>query len=604
MLKPSVTPTRLLEAHDRPPVVTSEPTPASRFRSVWVLAKFVGLFFSVAGLAIRRRLTIETYASQLRDLFEEIGGLWIKVGQLLSLRIDVFPAELCRELSQMQERSVGFPVQIARSIIEEDLGSPIEQYFDEFDDIPFAAVPMGQVHRARLRQEQVWVAVKVQQPYSAELFARDLGPIRWFARMLAWLRIRSHVRWVEGLAELEQMMREDLNFHFEASSMRRMRRTLRQHGIYVPRVFSRYCGVRVLVSEFIHAAPMSDYLQLRESDPGRLHSWLVENNIEPKRVARRLLGSLWQQLFEDNLYHGDMRPGNIVLLRDSRLALIDFRVINFTEREYLQKYRLFIRALATRDYAKAADVAFMLCAALPVIDIELAKEKVIRALRAWATQTLVRELPYDERSIDHATAEVVRILYRYRCSMEWSWLRIHRAMATLDVSLARLSPDLNHTKQALAYFRRANQRSLSEMVGPGLYTRTLNGARTAFEIQERINEYTMFQGSLVRRHAQVFQGATNKFADVFAALVEILAIAILIPGVFLVAALLYQRFPGLTHAIFGGQITGLIGSLPPLGARILALLLLADVYFFVAFQRLKRRLRQKDVRAHERVAPV
>jgi ubiquinone biosynthesis protein len=154
MLKPSVTPTRLLEAHDRPPVVTSEPTPASRFRSVWVLAKFVGLFFSVAGLAIRRRLTIETYASQLRDLFEEIGGLWIKVGQLLSLRIDVFPAELCRELSQMQERSVGFPVQIARSIIEEDLGSPIEQYFDEFDDIPFAAVPMGQVHRARLRQEK------------------------------------------------------------------------------------------------------------------------------------------------------------------------------------------------------------------------------------------------------------------------------------------------------------------------------------------------------------------------------------------------------------------------------------------------------------------
>jgi hypothetical protein len=188
--------------------------------------------------------------------------------------------------------------------------------------------------------------------------------------------------------------------------------------------------------------------------------------------------------------------------------------------------------------------------------------------------------------------------------MEWSWLRIHRAMSTLDVSLVSLSSKLNHTKQALAYFRRANRRSLSAMVGPELYARVLGSARTAFEIQERINEYTMFQGSLIRRHAQVFQGATNKFADTFAALVDMLAVAILIPGVLLVGVLLDQRFPELTRLVFGSQIARLIGTFPPLDARVLAALLVADVYFFVTFQRLKRRLRQKDVRAHERVAAI
>ena len=85
----------------------------------------------------------------------------------------------------MQERAVGFPGPIARAIVERSSARPIEQYFSEFDDRPFAAVPIGQVHRAQLRQEGVWVAVKVQQPYSAELFERDLVLIRRFARLLA-----------------------------------------------------------------------------------------------------------------------------------------------------------------------------------------------------------------------------------------------------------------------------------------------------------------------------------------------------------------------------------------------------------------------------------
>jgi ubiquinone biosynthesis protein len=360
----------------------------------------------------------------------------------------------------------------------------------------------------------------------------------------------------------------------------------------------------VLVSEFMHAVLMSDYLRVSQTAPERLESWRRENNIDPGRVARRLFGSMFRQVFEDNLYHGDLRPENIVLLRNSQLAFIDFRTVHFTEREYLQKYRLFVHALATRDYAKAADLAFMLCAILPVIDIELAKEKVVRALRAWATRTPVRELPYHERSIDHATGEVVRVLFKYKCTMEWAWLRIHRTMSMLDISLACLSPDINPTKQAMRYFRRANARGLAEMVGPTLYARTLGSIRTAMAIQDRINEYTMFQSSLIRRHAQVFQGATNKFADTFAAFVGVLAVAILVPGLLLMAVLLGQRFPTFTEAVFGGQVMGLIGRMPAIDGRVVAVLLIANLYFFAIFHRLKHRLRQKDVRQHERVAAV
>jgi ubiquinone biosynthesis protein len=569
-----------------------------------VLAKFVALGVTLMRLAIRRQLSMQSYARCLRRMFEEIGGLWIKVAQLLSLRIDVFPLVLCRELALLQEQSVGFPAAVARETIESELGAPLEKHLAEFEETPFAAVPWGQVHRARLRQEGVWVAIKVQQPYLAELFARDMTLVRGFVRLFVLLRVHPQMRWAEGLAELVQIATEDLDFHYEAAAMRRLRRTLARHGIYVPRVFSRYSTARMLTSEFIHAVLMSDYLAVQQAEPDRLASWLAENQVEPRLVARRLFGSLLRQLFEDNLYHGDPRPENIVLLRGSRLAFIDFRAVHFTEREYLQKYQWFVRALATRDYAKAADLAFMLCAILPVIDVELAKQKVIRALRAWATRTRVKDLPYHERSIDCATAEVVDVLSRYKCSMEWPWLRIHRAMAMLDLSLARLNPRLNHTRQALRYFDRANRRSLQALLGPELFTRSLSAVRTTMDIQERLNEYTMFQSSLIRRHAQVFQGATNKFADTVAAFVGVFSVAVLIPGVAIAAVLLGQRLPEGTDLLLGPQLMALIQRAPALDGRVVAALLLLDLYVFGVLRRVRRRLRQKDIRHHERVAAV
>ncbi len=121
------------------------------------------------------------------------------------------------------------------------------------------------------------------------------------------------------------MMNEELDYQYEASSMRRMRKRLRRHGVYVPKVYPDYTKGRLLVSEFIHAVLMADYIRLAEADPVLVRSWEAANNVDPTRVAKRLIHSMWRQLFEENLYHGDLHPGNIVLLRDSRVALDRFR---------------------------------------------------------------------------------------------------------------------------------------------------------------------------------------------------------------------------------------------------------------------------------------
>jgi ubiquinone biosynthesis protein len=604
MLDPALSPTRLLQPSDRPPVIVATPMRPSRLRNLRAMWRIAALALRIGAARLIGRASDRDAGVRLRQTLEELGGLWIRTGQLLSLRVDLFPAEVCEELARLQDRHVGFPTALARRILEEELGGPIERHFDEFSDVPFAVQSISQVHRARLRHEQRYVAVKVQQPYVAELFARDLALIRRLVHLIRLIGFRSQLRWDFALDELRDVLSQELNFQYEASAIRRMRARLRGQKVYIPKVFRAYCTSRVIVTEFIHAALMSDVITLQDSDPSRVERWLAANDISPRLVARRLIDSVFRQILEHNVYHGDLSPAHIVLLRHSRIALIDFTMTTFTEREFLEKYRLFVRALAVRDYAKAADMSLMLCVSLPSLDLEEVKAHVVRTLRQWATRTLVESLPYREKSIDNATIEVVNVLSRYGCTMDWQWLRIRRALMTLDRSLERLYPGVNYTRVLQKYLEKAERRTLRAVVGPPLLRRTLGGYMTALDIQDRLDEYTMFQGALVRRHAQVFQGATTKVAALLAALVDQLTIAVALVGALALVVFLEQRYPSWTRSIVGPQLARLADGAPRLDGALWVLIFLLLAYGYRVFFSLARRLRQKDVRSHERVAAV
>ena len=604
MINPSFTPTHLIEPGSRPPVRIAASMQPAPWKGLAVCRAFLVLGVWILAQKLTGRLAARPLGIRLRSTFENLGGLWLYAGHLLSLRIDIFSREVCEELALLHGKRAGFPAADARRILEEELGGPISQYFDEFSDVPFAVAPIAQVHRARLRLEQRYVAVKIQQPYISEIFARDLVHISRLVRLIIWLRIRPHLLWEFALDELREHTTHLLNLHYEASAIKRMRKRLRGQRVRVPELFARYSGRRVLVTEFIHAALMADLLGLMRTDPVRLDAWLNENNIEPRRVARRLIFSTLRQILEHNLYHGDPSPGHIILLRDSRLALIEFTSATFSEIEYLEKFRLFLKALATRDYAKAADMSFMLCASLPNIDTEEVKAELVRALRAWATRTLVKALPYREKSLDNAFIEVLRILVRYRCTMGWGWLRIRRAIMTLDLSLEHLHSDINYTRVLQHYFDQAEARAINAMTAPGLARRALGGYLTALDIQDRVNEYTMFQGALVRRHAQVFQASTNKAAAVFATIVGEVALLLGLSSVAVMIIFLAQRYPDRMAPWLGPQLATFVGRLPILGP--VAWVIVAIVFGYSAWSLfwLRRRLRQKDVRPHERVASV
>lgn len=604
MLSPALTPTRL--DRSRPTrIVVVDVQPVSRLRTATTVVALMRLCRRLLWLRVKGEINADIVGSMVRETFEHLGGLWLKAGQLLSLRVDLFPKAFCQQLAQLQNRSFAFPTPVARQILEQELGASIEDYFDEFAEQPFAVASIGQVYRARLRHEQVYVAVKIQKPFSDQLFARDMVLIRWIVRFLRAVRFRTHMRWDLGYNELSDVMKEELDYHYEASALRRMKRTLRGQKIYVPRLFGRYSTRRVLVTEFIHAILMADYIRMSDENPERLAAWLSENNVKPRKVARKLIQTMYRSLFETNLFHGDLHPGNIVLLRNSRVALIDFGSTSFTEREYLEKFVMFVQALATRQYAKAADLSLMLTASLPNnLDVDQVKEDLVRTLRAWATRTLVKQLPYHDKSMDNVTIEIVRILVGCRCTMEWGWLRIHRALTTLDTSLVYLFPNVNYTRMLQQYFERAERRRLRALLNAGFPLRVLSGYDTQLNIQNRVSEYTLFQGELVRRHAQVFRGSISKISAVMRAIVQLLWAAIALAGVAGAIVFADQHYGLPVLDWFGPQLAGWIRRIPVLDAGVWVMLLLGYSYFVATLVKLRSRLRHRDAGTHEKVAAV
>lgn len=593
MLDPRLMPSRLVLPEERSPVPILAPVPPSRWRGLQVVGHLAAWWMSGWWLRLRGRATPEENARHLKRLLERLGGLWVMTGQLLSLRVDLFSAILCRELSSLQMQGAGVPFEHVEAVLVEQLGRSVDEVFADFDRRPFAATWVCQIHRARLREEGVWVAVKVQRPHLREAFARDLRLMGRLVAVLTRLRILPSMRWEIGLWELRQMVEQEVDFRFEAAAIRRMASNLPGRRVVVPQLFPRYCSERLLVTEFFSAALMSDVIRLSREDPERVAVWMRDNGIDPKAVARRLFNSFLRQLFEDNFYHGDLYPGNIVLLRDNRLALLHFGACGFTDREYLQKIRLFIRTLAARDYAKAADLMLMLCVELPDIDVEQVKDDVVRSLRAWTARTYVRELPYDEKSIDAATVEVMRILFRYGCALDWGFLRIRRAIAILDASLAHLDPDVNYSEQTERYFRRAERRSF-ERFTDRLSATVATTTMRAFEIQERVGEFTMFYGTILRRNAQVFQGTTDRFSYLVAAGLSQVGLALLAAGAVIVLLLLERSSPDLAVWLAGRQVATLLQALPAFDTNVWMAALALVGYLFVRVGRLRRRFLQRE----------
>lgn len=592
MLTDRFIPTRLVSVRQRTPIRIRQHLDRARFRVAYVVLQMVRLVVRIVSLKASGRLDQRTLGRVLRDFCQQMGVLWIKVGQLISMRADLASAEVRAELTKLQDRVDGFAPTLAVRQIEAELGRPLDRYISQFEEAPIAAASVAQVHRAQLKDEKVWVAVKVRRPDIQQICAKDLRLIRLLVGLLEWVQFRPEARWREMLWELEEAIREELDFRFEVANMRRMRRVLRRHQVYVPRVFSRYCTPGLLVMEFVSGVLMSDYLQAVQEDPEKAARWRAANNMKPPLVARRLFHSFLRQTFEDNLFHSDLHPGNIVLLRNSRFAFLDFGSLGSMERDFVRKVDLYMDAMGSRKYSKMADIYFLFSDSLPAIDLSGCKNEMVRLLAAWDIRSRVHGLPFNEKSFHAVQEELVWLAARYGVSPVWTFFRMTRAMATIDASLRELVPDVNVRALVAAYYRGRAGRILEEAVKrAGSQTFT---ARDWTDLQNRAVEAALLQADIVRRDAAVFEGTTSQFAQFFARVFGNLARSVLLLGVLLLGVLLFQL--ELPQPVLGpdSAMAVALESVPRLDIQVWVLIFATVWFTYRRLNRLSKRFVQQE----------
>lgn len=599
MQNQSLIPTPLLtEQQARKPLEIVEPRASARFRLFRILWFILGTV--ARGMAARlwppwgrAHYHDAARARRLRRFMEQMGGLWVKAGQIVALRRDLFSEQFCEEIAKLQDRARGFPLRYAQEVLEKELGRPIAEIFSEFDENPLAAASIGQAYRGRLRSPDVEVVIKVQRPYIRQSFTRDLRYLRYLCSTFERMRVAPQFRWYDMYWEFERAILEELDYQQEATSLRRMRKSLRSHKLYVPKVFEEYCTDRVLVMELVRGVYMSDYIQVASTHPERVRAWCDENEITPKRAGRRILFSHLRQFFEDNLYHCDLHPGNILLLRKDLITLIDFGSVGSSDRTQLRRMLQLFGAIGNRDYSKAVDLYLIMAPNLPSWDLSGVKEQIVRLFRDMEPQTKIKTIPYHQKSIARISGEIAQVLSGNGVHSSWDLLRSLRAQLTLDASLMFLMPDIDFMKLIPRYLGKMRARQQKRMRSRAARRLQLAKVSESADLPQKLVENAYFEGEHLRRRALHYEGHISTAARAGRYFFMVLSRLCLLVGVLAGLGLLHQRYDGF-RALRSAYLHGMLNRVPHLDPMMWVLAMIFAIYLRSDIETIKQIIEQPE----------
>lgn len=252
-------------------------------------------------------------AEKVKKAILELQGLFIKVGQLLSILTNFLPEAFQAPLEELQDQIPARPYSEIRKRIQSELGKDPTELFADFTETPIAAASIGQAHRARLK-DGTEVVVKVQHTHIETIAEVDLRVIQRLTSLVAWF---FEIKGIEyAYTQVKKMIEEELDFRQEAQSMQIIKANLTEEKSFsIPAVHLDYSSQRVLTSTFHDGVKISNVEQL--------DAW----SIDKRDLANRLVHAYCQMVFEDGFYHADPHPGNILVKKDGTLVLLDFGAV-------------------------------------------------------------------------------------------------------------------------------------------------------------------------------------------------------------------------------------------------------------------------------------
>jgi len=370
------------------------------------------------------------FACDLTKSLQRMGPSFVKLGQFLSTRPDLVGEDVADALSLLHNKLPAFSKKQFLNIIEREFGKPANQLYKEINDVPVAA-SIAQVHQAVTWEGEV-VAVKVLRPNIEELFHRDLQLCSWIAKIISFVSPSSQRLQLDKVVEtLTAGVKIELDLRMEAAAADQMASNLADDiTVHIPRVYWNLTSQRVLTIEWIDGVPI------------RNKQKLVEAGISLQNVTHNLALSFFNQAFRDGFFHADMHPGNLLIMADGRIALVDFGIMGCLDRKNKIFVAQMLHSFIKRDYKKVADLHF----AIGYIPASQSREQFTLACRSIGEPII--GLRTNQISMGLLMKQLFAISKNFQMELQPELILLQKTMVTIEGLGASLYPEVNMWQMA------------------------------------------------------------------------------------------------------------------------------------------------------------
>ena len=377
-------------------------------------------------LGHERRDKPYTTPEHLRIALEELGPTFIKLGQLLSTRTDIIPAEYLRELAKLQDAAPAVPLSTIRTLLEQELGAPPDDVFASFDSTPLACASIGQAHLATMH-DGAQVVVKIRRPDINAIIETDLGILQSLAN-------RASRRWAAAanynlpglVSEFAVSLRRELDYQTEGRNAERFASNFAASpDVHVPRVYWATTTSRVLTLERIVGIKVDD------------HDGLVRARVDRRALATKAAGVAVSMVFEHGFFHADPHPGNLFIEPDGRIGLIDFGMVGELDDGLRHQLASVLAALTGHDAERLAKA---------LLDLSVVKRPLDRdQFRADLVQfmALYRGRRLGEVNVAKLASQLLMLLRKYRLQLPQEVAFLLKFFLMVEGMGVRLDPEFN-----------------------------------------------------------------------------------------------------------------------------------------------------------------
>lgn len=370
----------------------------------------------------------------LRERLFQLGPTFIKIGQTMSTRADLVPLPTMLELSQLQEEVQAAPYEVARSIIEKDLGGSPEFLFAEFNSTPLAAASLSQAYRAVLKDGRD-VVVKVQRPNLLAIISRDVETLGAIAdEVMRYPNLCRHTDWPGVVVAFAKTIFEEIDYIREGRNADTFRHNFRGNDrIHIPRIIWKLTGRRVLTIEYVPGARITDIAALETMQVDRDELTAVGVNFYLK------------QLLEDGFFHADPHPGNMRIMPDGKVGIFDFGMVGRVAPHLKAAMANAFMHVVKREYRAIVDDFVEMGFLDPDADRDALAAELTPILEARFNEGISR-VRFRKVLFDFSD-----VVYRYPFRLPSDFTYIMRALLTLEGVAITINPEFNFVDAAFPF---------------------------------------------------------------------------------------------------------------------------------------------------------